>query len=178
MAAFAGALIINVIATMQATVARAHELVPWTQGEPRVFALDSLASEHISLSTYSGHVVLVHFFATWCEPCRPEMAALQRLATRFADQPVAIIAISAGETAARVRRFFEAEPVSFPILLDRDRAVSRAWNVSTLPTTFVLDRSLKPRLMVEGDHDWDGAEAEQKLSALTTEPINRGVLTH
>lgn len=130
-----------------------------------------MMNESVSLSTFTDRVVLVHFFATWCEPCRAEMAALRRLAARFADKPVTILAISVAEVDARVRHFFEAEPVNFPILLDRDRAVSRAWQVSILPTTFVLDRSLKPRFIVEGDFDWDREESDQRLSALVIERI-------
>jgi thiol-disulfide isomerase/thioredoxin len=117
--------------------------------------------------------VIVHFFATWREPCRAEMAALRRVADRFAQKPITILAISVTEVDVRVRRFFETEPVSFPILLDRDRAVSATWQVSTLPTTFALDRSLKPRLVVEGDFDWDRVDSDERLSALATEPINR-----
>ena len=55
----------------------------------------------------------------------------------------------------RVRRFIETMPVNFPVLLDRERAVAKAWNVTTLPTTFVLDANLRPRLMVETDFAWD-----------------------
>jgi peroxiredoxin len=99
---------------------------------------------------------------------------LRRLAERFAQKPLAILAISVGEVDVRVRRFFDADPVNFPVLLDRDKAVSKAWQVSTLPTTFVLDRSLKPRFMVEGDFDWDRADSDQKLSTLATHQINRG----
>lgn len=168
----AGALIVNSVATHRTTVANAGELVPQTETTERLFALDSLANERISLATYSGRVVLVHFFATWCEPCRAEMAALHRLAARFAEKPVTILAISVAEIDARVRRFFEAEPVNFPILLDRDRALSSAWRVATLPTTFVLDRALKPRFIVEGDFEWDRDESDQRLSALAIEQIN------
>ena len=99
-----------------------------------------MAGERISLAAHGERVVLVHFFATWCEPCRAEMAALQRLAHRFAQRPFAILAVDVGEVDSRVRRFFESVPVTFPILLDRDKAVTKAWQVSTLPTTFVLGR--------------------------------------
>jgi hypothetical protein len=48
--------------------------------------------------------------------------------------------------------------VSFPVLLDADRTVTKAWGVSVLPTTFVLDRKLSARLLVEGDVDWVRAD--------------------
>jgi peroxiredoxin len=54
----------------------------------------------------------------------------------------------------RVARFLETTPLDFPVLLDADRAVSKAWGVGILPTTFVLDHNLLARLAVEGDIDW------------------------
>ena len=66
--------------------------------------------------------------------------------------------MNVAEVPARVRRFLETAPVAFPVLLDADRAVTRAWGVSTLPTTFVLDRTLALRLFVEGDLDWTRAD--------------------
>ena len=87
-----------------------------------------------------GRVVLVHFFATWCEPCREELPALRRLVERAVRQPVTVLAISVAEVPMRAcARFIESTPVNFPVLLDQDRAVAKAWDVYTLPTTFVLD---------------------------------------
>jgi hypothetical protein len=68
------------------------------------------------------------------------------------------LAVNVAEVPARVRRFLDAAPVRFPVLLDTDRAVTKAWGVGILPTTFVLDRALVPRLFVEGDVDWTRAD--------------------
>jgi len=57
-------------------------------------------------------------------------------------------------------------PADFAVLLDRDRAVTKAWQVSALPTTFVLDAELAPRLFVEGDLDWSHAETLTTLESL------------
>jgi hypothetical protein len=54
---------------------------------------------------------------------------------------------------------------TFPILLDRDRAVAKAWNVATLPTTFVLDGSLQPKFVVEADFAWDTIDPGRLSSA-------------
>ena len=154
--------------------ANATELRAWTEGEQPPFVLDSLARDRISLAAQRDRVVLVHFFATWCEPCRAEMAALQRLAERSERGRLAILAINAGEPDARVRRFFDTLPVDFPILLDRDQAITKAWQVTTLPTTFVLDRTLAPRLVVEGDLDWDAPDANHTLAELANDSPRDG----
>src|SRR5690606_16328645 len=125
-------------------------LAPWRGGELPAFTLDDLTGEARHTATFKGRTVLVHFFATWCEPCVPELASLQRLAHASRDEPLAIVAIDVGEVDLRVRAFFEKRPVDFPVLLDRDRSVAKAWSVTSLPTTFVLDATLQPRLFVEG----------------------------
>lgn len=110
--------------------------------------------------------MLLHFFATWCEPCVAEMASLQQLARRTRDRPLAILAINVAEVDLRVRAFFDRHPVDFPVVLDRDRAVTRAWGVSALPSTVVLDAGLQPRLVVEGDLDWSRPDIVATIEAL------------
>jgi len=150
------------------------ELIPFATAKPS-FGLAALGGGRVDLAAQTDRVVLVHFFATWCEPCRDEMARLQRLAARFANQPLAILAVDVGEPDPRVQRFFDANPVTFPILLDRDSAVARAWQVATLPTTVVLDRAHVARFVAVGDVDWDGGEADRELAALVAD-INRIVM--
>jgi thiol-disulfide isomerase/thioredoxin len=128
--------------------------------------LRTVRGAELDLNTLRGRVVIVHFFATWCEPCREELPALQRLATRSAEQPVTVIAISVGEVELRVRRFFQSTPVDFPILLDQDQAVTKAWNISELPSTVILDSDLRPRLAVEGDFAWDQVDPYTLVESL------------
>jgi peroxiredoxin len=111
-------------------------LRPWTDDQLPLFSLDTIGGGHADLAQLRGRVVLVHFFATWCEPCRAELTALQDLAGRLRERSVSIVAIDAGETDSRVNRFFASLPVSFPVLLDRDQATTKAWQVYAPPTTF------------------------------------------
>jgi hypothetical protein len=79
---------------------------------------------------------------------------------------VTVLAVNVAEVPVRVRRFLDATPVSFPVGLDGDRTVTRAWGVSVLPTTFVLDTGLQARLFVEGDVDWSRPDIISALEAL------------
>jgi thiol-disulfide isomerase/thioredoxin len=143
----------------------------WSEGKKPPLVLDNLNGASESLKDHQGRVVLVHFFATWCEPCREEMAALRRLAERASARPL-VLAVDVGEVDIRVRRFFEKSPVNFPVLLDRDKAAAKSWSVDQLPTTFLLDGTLTPRFVIVGDFDWDRADVDG-LSAELSAPQKR-----
>lgn len=145
----------------------APTLKAWTDGAQPPFALPDLRNEMRALQDFAGKTVLVHFFATWCEPCVREIASLQSLATALGDRPFAIVAVDVAEVDLRVRAFFETHRADFPVLLDRDRAVAKSWQVSLLPTTFVLDADLVPRLFVEGDLDWSQPAIRSALVSLS-----------
>ena len=139
--------------------AEASELKRTNEFSKPHFSLQDLSGKSVPLNAFKGRTVLVHFFATWCEPCREELPALSRFLGR-ASPNVSVIAISVAEVDPRVRRFFEQMPVDFPVLLDRDRAVAKSWNVSALPTTYVLDIDMKPVLLVEADFAWDTVDVD------------------
>ena len=130
------------------------------------FSLPDLSGSTLNLHQQAGKVVLVHFFATWCEPCREELASLSRLTEGPLGERVSVLAVNVAEVPLRVRRFLDTAPVSFPVVLDADRAVTRAWGVDILPTTFVLDRNLTTRLFVEGDVDWSRPDILSALKAI------------
>lgn len=138
----------------------------WHGEAPPGFVLPAADGRDVALETGRGRVVLVHFFATWCEPCQDELPALRRFVERAADDPIAVMAISVAEVDLRVRRFLETMPVNFPVLLDRDRAVAKAWNISTLPSTVILDRTLTPRLVAQTDIAWDRIDPRALVDTL------------
>ena len=150
--------------TLAAPVA-AQSLQPWAGGAAPGFALPDLAGQRHELASLAGRPLIVNFFATWCEPCLSELPALQRLAAA-ADGP-AVVAIDVGEPADRVRRLAARLAIDFPVLLDEDRAVLKAWKIAMLPTSIVLDRKLVPRLYAEGAIDWM-AEAGRLAKGGTT----------
>lgn len=163
--------------TACAESSNASELTSWQSTRQPDFVLEDLDRRIVALGEQQGRVVVVHFFATWCEPCREELPALRRLAERSDSTHVKVLAISVAEPDARVRGFIEKAPVNFPVLLDRDRKVAKSWNVHALPTTFILDRTLTPRLFIERDYDWDRLDISSLLASITAQSAGTGLVS-
>jgi hypothetical protein len=94
---------------------------------------------------------------------------LHDLSKRLPQDCFAIIGVDVAEVDIRVKRFFDASPVTFPIALDRDGAVAKAWGIDALPTTFVLGRDLIPKFHVQGDLDWNRPAIDHLLATLSDE---------
>ncbi len=94
------------------------------------------------------------------------MQALERLAQNPKAGSLRIISVSVNEPSSRVRRFFEKTPVSFPVVLDEDRQIAKAWDVNVLPTSFLLDSDLVARVYAEREIEWDRLDITDILKAL------------
>jgi peroxiredoxin len=139
---------------------RAGQLARTDEPAKPDFSLRDLNGKNVPLQAYRGRTLLVHFFATWCVPCREELPALGRFFDRSANS-ASVLAISVGEPDQRVKRFFAQTPVNFPVLLDPDLAVAKSWKISALPTTYILDADMKPVLVVEDEFPWDTIDTDQ-----------------
>src|SRR4029077_658627 len=134
----------SALAALLATVragawAAGGALKPWSGGATPPLALRDLAGKEHKLADYKGKVVVLNFWATWCDPCREEMPAMQRLQDKLAGKPFVILAVDYGEGAPRVKDFLKNVPVRFIMLLDRDTSAATAWKVKVLPTSLVID---------------------------------------
>jgi thiol-disulfide isomerase/thioredoxin len=114
----------------------------------------------------AGRVTLVHFFATWCAPCKEELASLETLAGTLAGRPFVVLAVDVGEPPVRVRRFFTQNPVRFPVLLDEERKAMKAWRVETFPTSFLIGPDGKTGFKLEGDTVWTAPEVLRRIEGM------------
>lgn len=115
-----------------------------------------------------GRVLLLHFWAGWCEPCRAEMPALDAWARQHAARGVQVMAINYREGEAVIRRFLDQNPssLSLPILRDPDGGAARAWEVRVFPTTVVIGRDGRPVFSLIGEVDWAGDALRQWMAPL------------
>lgn len=129
-------------------------------------ALSDLEGKRHRLQDYRGKVVLINFWATWCEPCRDEMPSMRRLRTSLAGQPFEVLAVNLGEPASRIRAFLHKIPLEFPVLLDPDTAVAKAWQARILPASFVVGPDGRIRYSHLGELDWSQEGARRAIVGL------------
>ena len=149
-----------------ATLSVAAELKPASGVLAQSLALKTLDGTVHDLAQYRGKVVLVNFWATWCEPCRDEMPSLVRLREKFAGQPFEVLAVDVDEPEARVRAFLEKTPLQLTVVLDPGKQVTKAWNVRILPASYVIGRDGRVRYSVIGEMDWSNERAVKVINAL------------
>jgi len=124
---------------------------------PLPLVLQNINGKSVDLAQFKGRVVLVNFWASWCEPCRDEMPSLDRMERRLRDKGFTVLGINIGEGTPRIKQFLKSVPVDFTILRDADSAVLKAWRVRILPASFLLDKNGMLRYQMVGDADWDEA---------------------
>jgi thiol-disulfide isomerase/thioredoxin len=127
--------------------------------------LPTLNGEPWKLSEQAGQAVLLNFWASWCEPCRAEMPALQRLAARHAQAGLQVLAVNFRESSDTVRRFMSTTGMTLPVLMDADGSAAKSLGIGIFPTTVVIDRRGRIRLTVSGECAWDQEPATGWLRA-------------
>jgi thiol-disulfide isomerase/thioredoxin len=171
-AALGRAAAVAVAAALPCGAARAaHVIRAWPLGRP-VPALDllDLAGTRWRLETFAGQVVVVNFWATWCEPCRLEMPSLDALAARRRGEGVVVAAVNHKESPDVIHRFLQRAPFRAPILLDPDGDATAAWTPRVFPSTVLVARNGQPVHVVVGELDWEGAQAKTLLDPLVAAP--------
>ncbi|MDQ3044435.1 MAG: TlpA family protein disulfide reductase [Chloroflexota bacterium] len=103
------------------------------------FRLHNLAGEEVLLSDLRGRPVFLNFWATWCFSCITEMPAMQRLADRYGED-VIVIGVNVGQSAEVAREFAAREEIRYPLLLDLEQEVTKAFGVRAMPTSLFIDR--------------------------------------
>jgi thiol-disulfide isomerase/thioredoxin len=119
--------------------------------------LHDLAGAPVSLSIFQGQIVLVNLWATWCPPCREEMPALQAFYEEYKSDGFVLIGINQEETRDVVEPFVKEFGLSFPVWLDEGYLAQREFNTVSLPSSYVIDRKGRVRLM------WIGGISRQNL---------------
>lgn len=131
------------------------------------FTLPAESGSPVRLSDYRGRVVVLNFWATWCEGCKTEIPAFVNSQRRFAGSGLQVVGVSMDEAGWRaVGRYLAGRPVNYPVLLG-DAAVAARYHVRTLPVTVCIDR--RGSIAARYDGVIDAARLERDLAALLAE---------
>lgn len=119
----------------------------------------------IDLAKYKGKVVIVDFWASWCEPCKIELPYLDKLAKK--DKDVVIIGVNLDEKKADALAFLKDHKVSLPLAYDGEKKtlVEKA-EIEVMPTSFIIGKDGKIAERHEAFRDGDGAKIEKEIAEL------------
>jgi peroxiredoxin len=167
-AAIAWALAFAGLAAAAGEPSEALRLTRLGMTEPAAaFSVTTPDGSSLSLQDLKGKVVLLNFWATWCEPCREEMPAMERLARTYRERGLAVLAVSLDRDGASVvRPFLKRHDLTFLVGLDPEQMVARLYRVWALPSTLILDRQGVPLFAVQGARDWDSPAGHLLIDGL------------
>jgi cytochrome c biogenesis protein CcmG/thiol:disulfide interchange protein DsbE len=115
------------------------------------FVRTDLQGRPVDLSTFKGRVVLLSFWATWCEPCQVEMPRFIDWQTRFGPQGLQVVGVSMDDSDAPVRDVISQRGVNYPVLMG-DAELARLYDgILGLPVTFLIDRQGKIAARFKGE---------------------------
>lgn len=117
------------------------------------------AGEEVPLASYRGRLVFVNFWATWCGPCRAEMASLIELRRSVDAADVAFVSIAEDDTWPPLDAYLAANPLPFDVFRDQPPRVEDKFETRAYPTSFLIDRDGRVIYRFDGPRDWNTAAA-------------------
>jgi len=131
------------------------------------FSLPKLGGGYTSLADARGKLVLLHFWATWCVPCRHEMPLLHRMEQHLDSAEFRMICINVNRgDSDEVQAFINQVSPQFHTLLDPEGSVRNRYAVRGLPTTYLIGPDGKIIGRIVGERDWSSGATHAMLAAL------------
>ena len=134
------------------------------------FTLPDLTNQPLRLSRFRGKVVLLDFWATWCEPCRDEIPHFIQLQNQYGAGGLQIIGISMDDSAAPVRDFYRRFQMNYPVVMGNAKTGELYGGVLGLPIAFLIGRDGRIAAKHIGATDAAVLEKEIKNLLATPEP--------
>jgi cytochrome c biogenesis protein CcmG, thiol:disulfide interchange protein DsbE len=131
--------------------------------------LASLKLEGKLPDSLKGKVVLLDFWASWCEPCKESFPVMNELQKHYGDQGLVVVAVNVDENKSDMDDFLKANAASFTVLRDAAQKLVAQAGIATMPSSFVIDRDGKVRFAHTGFHGADSKKKyEQEIESLLT----------
>ncbi|KEO84370.1 redoxin domain-containing protein [Tumebacillus flagellatus] len=141
---------ITILVLLLAAIGIMYSVFTFTKKDPTVlevgqaapdFQLETLDGKTVKLSDYRGKVVLLNFWASWCEPCRQEMPDIEKAYETYKDQGLVVLGANLQENNVSIQGFTDTMGLTFPILMDKDGKLAvQTYKVKPIPTSFYIDK--------------------------------------
>lgn len=140
-------------------------------GEPAPdFRLPSLSGQEMGLEGLKGQVILLNFWASWCDPCKEEIPEFERLHQKYHDRGFQVVGINIDKKRENAQKFADHFHVSYPVLLDPESEIIRRYLGRSMPTSYMIDRTGHVREVIFGFNRGKLPQIEQTIVRLLDEP--------
>ena len=129
----------------------------------REATLHGFAGNTKKFSDYRGKPLIINIWASWCAPCREEMGALDRLASRYDGKQLNVIGISIDDDGNAAAEFIRKSKISFVNYLDSKVFLENMLGANTIPLTVMVDASGRVLEKVHGAFEWDNPESIEAI---------------
>ena len=136
--AILGVLLVALVFALYTSFAKPNEIKKGDKAPN--FSLQSLEGETMTLADLKGKGVILNFWGSWCEPCRNEMPDLEKAWLANKDQNIVIVGVTVDESEVPAEQFVRQVNTTFPILMDKQKEVTKAYNIGKMPSTFYIDQ--------------------------------------
>ncbi|MDH3349581.1 MAG: TlpA family protein disulfide reductase [Desulfobulbaceae bacterium] len=116
-----------------------------------------------NLANLKSKVTIVHFWATWCPPCRQEMPLLQEYFTSMKEEKIQILTIAYRDDPSAVKMFVKNAGWTMPVLFDPESNTGRNYSLTGVPETFIIDKNGLLRERFIGPVEWDDQKIRQRI---------------
>jgi len=138
-------------------------------GQPAAdFAATTLAGAPLKLSSLRGKVVLVDFWASWCEPCKKDLPLLDKLAPRLRARGIEIVAVNIDDDTKKASDFITSHALHLTVVPDAGKKIVGSYEPPKMPSSFVVDKGGVVRAVHGGFEPGDEAKLEAELNALVS----------
>ena len=130
------------------------------------------SKETLTLDKFKGKVILLNFWATWCEACMAEMPSIQKLYVTLKDRGLEVVAVNVDDRPERaVPLVIDKLHLTFPVYTDSDGELNRHFEVAALPYSVVVSRNQKIVWSEAGERDWASEKVISEIRKLLDEKI-------
>lgn len=141
---------------------------PSLRGHPEKDFQFTLDGKQVKLSDYRGKVVVLNFWASWCQPCVEEASSLNQLQRLIAPLGGTVLGVNPDEQEdqASYDNFLRTFQIAFPTYLDSSKQIARSYGTSMFPETYIIDRQGRIDRKIIGPQDWTNPEMLAYLASL------------